>query len=78
MQSDICVQVLYFAYKNNGLFKASQFRYIADPPRTWYQKDLLLKYMMEQGWFRRYRAEGTRVYIYQMTEKGRVHMEEHL
>lgn len=78
MHDDIYVHILYFAYKNNGLFKASQFRYIADPPETWYMKNMLLNYMTDRGWFRKFRPENSRVFIYQITELGRIYLEEHL
>ena len=71
VQDDIVYHILKFARDNHGVFKASSFYFIADPPRTWYEKDKLLKNLVERGYFERYKGEGCRVYTYRLTLKGR-------
>ena len=71
MHDDIVYHILKFAKENHGIFKASSFYFIADPPKTWYEKDKLLKSLVERGYFDRYRGEGSRVYIYRLTARGR-------
>jgi len=71
MQDDIVYHILRFAKENKGVFKTSSFHYIADPPRTWYEKNKLLELLVARGYFDKYKGDGSRVYLYRLTLKGR-------
>jgi len=75
---DVYTEVLYYALKHNGVFKTIYFRELEMCPNTWYAKTQVLEYMLQMGWLRRYRTPGARIFLYQMTEKGRIHLEEHI
>lgn len=70
MHDDIVYHVLKFARNNGGMFKKSSFKYIADPPRTWWEAHKVLDQCVARGYFEKTRSEGKRVYVYYLTQKG--------
>ena len=70
MQDDIIFHMLKFARSNNGVFKKSSFKYIADPPRTWWEAHKVLDQCVMRGYFEKTRPDGARAYIYYLTPKG--------
>jgi len=71
MQDDIVYHILKFAKENNGIFKVSSFKYIADPPKTWYEKQLLMESLVSRGYFDKYRGDGSHIFLYRLTLLGR-------
>jgi hypothetical protein len=71
MREDIIYQMLRFAEMNHGVFKTSSFKYIADPPVTWRQRQAVLQRCVDLDYFDRYRADGKRAYVYTLTPHGR-------
>lgn len=67
---DIEYRMMQFASENHGLFKNSSFNYLADAPRTWRERDLILQRMVDMGFFDKRREEGHKVYYYYLTMKG--------
>ena len=70
MQNDIIFHMLKFVRENNGVFKKSLFKYIANPLKTWWDAPKLLDHRVASGYIEKTRPEGKRAYMYYLAPKG--------